>query len=100
MKFKEISEAYVSYVRKNDGNEYNVFCGYDEVISTKSNVHTTRPNSKGSSHHVIVQEQNEASYSKKRFLSNNQLHSIITFSQNDQYLDPSLFPLFALVRFW
>ena len=51
MKFKEISEAYVSYVRKNNGNEYNVFRGYDEVISTKSNVHTTRSNSKGSSHY-------------------------------------------------
>ena len=86
VKFKEISEEYVSYVRKNNGNEYNVFSGYDEVISAKSNVYATRPNSKGSSHYVIVQEQNEASYSKKRFLSNNQLHSVITFS--DQYLDP------------
>ena len=37
MKFKEISEAYASYVRKNYGNAYIVFDGYDEAISTKSN---------------------------------------------------------------
>ena len=72
MKFKEISEAYASYVRKNYGNAYIVFDGYDEAISTKSNTHATRSKSKGSSQNIIVQEENEeALYSKERFLSNN-----------------------------
>ena len=29
---QRISEAYVSYIRKNYGNAYIVFNGYDEVI--------------------------------------------------------------------
>ena len=50
---------------------YTVFDGYDETISTKSNAHATRSKSKDSSQNVIVQEENDAFYSKERFLSNN-----------------------------
>ena len=56
MKFNEISEAYVGYVRKNYGNAD--IDGYVEAISTKSNAHATRSKSKGSSQNVIVQEEN------------------------------------------
>ena len=67
MKFKEISEAYVSRVRKKYGNAYIVFDGYDEAISTKLNVHATRSKSKGSPQNVIAQEENGVLYSKERF---------------------------------
>ena len=56
MKFNEISEAYVGYVRINYGNAD--IDGYVEAISTKSNAHATRSKSKGSSQNVIVQEEN------------------------------------------
>ena len=68
MKFKEISEAYVSRVRKKYGNTYIVFDGYDEAISTKLNVHATRSKSKGSPQNVIAQEENGVLYSKECFL--------------------------------
>ena len=71
MKFKEIAETYVRYVRKNYGDAYLVFDGYDDKISTKSNAHAIRSKSKGSSQNVIIREENEVPYTKERFLSNN-----------------------------
>ena len=45
-------------------------------------------------HHLFVCVFHRTCYRKTTFG-----HSIITFSQNDQNLQP-LLPLFALVRFW
>ena len=53
MKFKEISEAYASYVRKNYGNAYIVFDGYDEAISTKSNAHANKVERNLKVHHKM-----------------------------------------------
>ena len=75
MKLKEISEGHVSDVTRKCGNAYIVFDGYDEVILTKPNAHATRSTSKDSSPNVIEQEENEAPYSNKHFLSNNHTRS-------------------------
>ena len=75
MKLKEISEGHVSDVTKKCGNAYIVFDGYDEAILTKPNAHATRSTSKDSSPNVIEQEENEAPYSNKHFLSNNHTRS-------------------------
>ena len=75
MKLKEISKGHVSYVTKKCGNAYIVFDGCDEAILTKPNAHATRSISKNLSPNVIVQEENEAPYSSKHFLSNNHTKS-------------------------
>ena len=47
-----------------------VFDGYDDTMSTKSNEHSRRLKSQGSSQNISVRQENEAPYSKERFLSN------------------------------
>ena len=70
MTFTQIAEAYVSYIRNNYGQAHIVFDGYDDAMSTKSNEHSRRSRSKGSSQKVLVRQENEVPYSKERFLSN------------------------------
>ena len=70
MTFTEIAEAYLSYTRNNYGQAHIVFDGYDDAMSTKSNEHSKRSRSKGSSQNVLVRQENEVPYSKERFLSN------------------------------
>ena len=49
MIFKEVAEAYVSYVNNNYDLAHVVFDGYDDTMSTKSSEHSRRLKSKGSS---------------------------------------------------
>ena len=77
MIFKEVAEPYVSYVNNNYGLAHVAFDGYDDTMSTQSNEHSRRLESKGSSENVSVRQENEAPYSKERFLSNT--HNNFTF---------------------
>ena len=52
MILKEVTEAYVSYANNNYGIAHVVFYGYDDTMSTKSNEHSRRLKSKGSSQNV------------------------------------------------
>ena len=70
MKFHEVAEAYVNYVRRNYGTAFIVFDGYESALSIKSNEHARRAGTRGSSHNVIIREDNEVAFSKERFLSN------------------------------
>ena len=69
MKFSEIAEAHVSYVRNNYGQTHIVFDGYEDTMSTKSNEHSRR-SSNGMSQNVVVREDNEVPYTRECFLSN------------------------------
>ena len=69
-KFIEIAEVYANYVRRNYGSAIVIFDGYSARSSIKSDEHTRRTGSKGSSVNVIIKEDNEVPYNKERFLSN------------------------------
>ena len=68
--FKEIIESYRSYVRKHYDNCSVVFDGYDNTTSIKSNEHARRIALNGSSRDINIMEDNEAPYTRERFLSN------------------------------
>ena len=78
---QRISETYLRYVRKNYGNAYIVFYGYDEAISAKSNAYATRSKYKGSSQNVIVQEENVALYLEGHILLNRNYHFFLNVRQ-------------------
>ena len=69
-RFKKVILAYVTYVRKNYGNCFIVFDGYESATSVKSNEHAMRMAMNGSSRDITIREDNEVPYSKERFLAN------------------------------
>ena len=69
-RFKEVILAYVSYVRKNYGNCFIVFDGYESATSINSNEHSRRMATNGSSRDITIREDNEVPYSRERFLAN------------------------------
>ena len=70
MKFCDIANQYVCYMRRNYGSVSIVFDGYDDEMSVNSSKHIIRSTLNGSTPNIKISEHNQNLYSKERFVSN------------------------------
>ena len=84
MRFDEIANSYVNYVRRQYGQARIIFYGYEDQMSIKANEHIRR-SSKGSSQNINVIPDNNVPCPKDRFLSNNHNKSQLIALLKDEF---------------